>query len=192
MRAQTLCRIGGGRLGLSSKPAASPYTRLSVLPAPTPSKVDNPHHGPPERPRAPFRSTGDQEAAGSGVIPQKETPVGGLGVVVHATDFAHLIDTTARPRTPQPRHRTRSFRSSTRRLALSPSRVRNAGVSNAVCPQPAQSIFTKSPGPRSSILAAYSGTISAPGVLCSFTWRRSSRAGPDRQSGTNLYPASQA
>jgi hypothetical protein len=71
-----------------------------------------------------------------------------------ATDFAHLIDTTARPRAPQPRHRTRSVRSSTLSRGLRPSRDRNAIESTAVCEHAAQSTFTKSPGPRSSMQAA--------------------------------------
>jgi len=68
--------------------------------------------------------------------------------------LAHLIDTTARPRAPQPRHRTRSRRSSTLRCCSRPSRDRNAGVTSAVCEHAPQSIFTKSPGPRSAIRAA--------------------------------------
>jgi hypothetical protein len=71
----------------------------------------------------------------------------------HATDFDHFIDTTARPRAPHPRHRTRSLRSSTLSRGLRPSRDKNAGESSAVCEQAAQSTFTKSPGPRSSIRA---------------------------------------
>jgi len=74
--------------------------------------------------------------------------------VLHATDFPHLTETTARPRTPHPRHRTRFFRSSTLRGGSSPSRASNVGVSKAVCEHAAQSILTKSPGVRSSILAA--------------------------------------
>jgi hypothetical protein len=76
--------------------------------------------------------------------------------------LSHLIDTTARPLTSHRRHRTRSLRSSTLKRGSSPSRAKNAGVSKAVCEHAAQSIFTKSPGPRSSTLAAYSGTISSP------------------------------
>jgi hypothetical protein len=62
----------------------------------------------------------------------------GQGVKVYSP-FAHLIDTTARPRTPHPLHRTRSFRSSTLTRGSNPSRVRNAGVSKAVCEHAAQS-----------------------------------------------------
>src|SRR4029077_2696471 len=77
--------------------------------------------------------------------------------VVHAPRFPHVIHTTARPRIPHPRHRTRSFRSSTLCCGSSSSRARDVGVSNAVREHLAQSTFTKSPGLRSSILAAYSG-----------------------------------
>jgi hypothetical protein len=73
--------------------------------------------------------------------------------------LSHLIDTTAWPRTPHPRHRTRSFRSSTLPRGSSPSRARNAGARNAACPQATQSTLTKSSGPRFSMLAAYTWSL---------------------------------
>jgi hypothetical protein len=75
-----------------------------------------------------------------------------------AADFAHLTDTTARPRTPHPRHRTRFGRSSTLSCGSRPSRSKKYRVSSAVCEHAEQSSFTKSPGPRSSIRASYRGT----------------------------------
>jgi hypothetical protein len=81
--------------------------------------------------------------------------------------FFPLADTTARPRAPQPRHRTRSFRSSTlRRDAEAEPRqefwYEQCRASNGDLPgfcrslrqHAAQSTFMKSPSPRSSIRAA--------------------------------------
>jgi hypothetical protein len=162
---------------------------LSALPEPLGSREPAPWAtGRPNGSR--FHRKADQEGVTISGHPQKETPVlGELSLMLHATDFPHLIDTTARPRTPHPRHRTRSVRSSTLRLVFSPSRARNAGVSNAVCPQAAQSTLTKSPGPRSSILAAYSGTISSPDVLHSFRSGESYEPGRivNRQTGPISY-----
>jgi hypothetical protein len=92
--------------------------------------------------------------------------------------------------------RSNSLRSSTLWRGSSPSRTRNAGISNAVCEQrssaelrrslrqhAAQSILTKSPDPRSSILALRS-------MFSVRSARRSSRAGPHRQPGTKPSPVS--
>ena len=97
------------------------------------------------------------------------------------------MDNTARPRTSHLPHRTLSFRSSTFSRGPRPSRARDAGVSSAVCPHAAQSISTKSPGPRSSILARYSGAIRA-STFSVRSGNRSPRVGPQRQPGNQLLP----
>jgi hypothetical protein len=107
----------------------------------------------------------------------------------HSADFAHLIDTTARPRMPHPRHRTRSLRSSTLTPRSRPSRFRKAGASRAVCElrssaelrrslrqHAAQSTLTKSPGPRSSMGPHRAGPSARPRSL--FVRRRASRVEP--------------
>ena len=97
---------------------------------------------------------------------------------------SHLIDTTARPRTPHPD--IGPILQVEHPLArLQSAWVRNAGVTNAVCPQAVQSTLMKSPSPRSSTLAAHSGTIcrlSSPFVHSIIT------CGPRSQPGTNPRP----
>jgi hypothetical protein len=66
----------------------------------------------------------------------------------------HLIATTARPFLPHPRHRNRPFKSRTLIAGFNPTRNSASGGSSATEWQAAQSTFTKSPDPRSSIRAA--------------------------------------
>jgi hypothetical protein len=51
---------------------------------------------------------------------------------LHPPRCRHFIETTARPFSPHPRHRTRSLRSSTLVWGRRPSRRRNSGVSSAM------------------------------------------------------------
>ena len=69
--------IGPTFLSPLPKTLRSPYTRISVHPSPTLSKVDRPHQRPLKRPRALFRSKGDQEADNQGRSPQKKPRFGG-------------------------------------------------------------------------------------------------------------------
>jgi hypothetical protein len=82
--------------------------------------------------------------------------------------LSHLTDMTARARTPHPRHWTRSLRSSTSCCGhnrVAPGKLERAARYGSTRRNRS---FTKSPGPRSSILAAYSATISTLYVLPSF------------------------
>ena len=79
----------------------------------------------------------------------------------------HLTDTTARPRAAHPRQRTRDLRSITFARGLSPSRSRKSGVSRATSWQAAQSTWTRSLHPRSSIRAKYKVAFRLPFLECS-------------------------
>jgi hypothetical protein len=60
----------------------------------------------------------------------------------------HLIETTAGPFLPHPRHRNRSLRPSTLVVGLGPSASRASGVSSATWWQAAQSTFNKAASPE--------------------------------------------
>jgi hypothetical protein len=84
----------------------------------------------------------------------QSSPAKYWGLRAYSLLLRHLIETTARPFRPQPRHRSRSLSSSTLVPPLPPSRTRRAsGVSSATWSQAVQLTFTRSPRPRSPMRA---------------------------------------